>query len=472
MKRFTFSLLFSLSLLMVVGSNDSNQLYGDVNGDRKTNISDVTDLINYLLSGEMAGPEAIHSPNMTIAEFKAKHWQDDRNYIDTITENEVIHGWITSSDQSGNIYKVLYITDESGAGLTISVNQKDLYAYYPIGQEIVMPLQGYYVGKYNGQQQLGYPHWYAAGNTWETTFMPQSLWESLVELNNMPDPERAEVQPVTVNMSEFVNKYDAETFLKYQSMLVRLEDVTFVDANGLTTYCEPSSSTVRMIKDKDGNLLPVYTTNYADFASQTLPTGKVDVVGLLSTRGVTMQLMLRDINDVTPHEGDDPDPEPITVTSLNEGFDYELPQTWNNVAVSGDKNWFQSTFDEDGYAAVTGYRGTQPPFDAWLITPRLDIQNAETKILSFRTQVNAHGSTTGILEVYLLDSYDPTKATVKVKLNPILAVAPESGYSYWTASGDIDLSQWADGAYFIGFRYYATSDDYYATWYIDDVKFN
>ena len=62
MKRFTFSLLFSLSLLMVVGSNDYNRLYGDVNGDRKANITDVTDLINYLLTGEMAGPEAIHSP--------------------------------------------------------------------------------------------------------------------------------------------------------------------------------------------------------------------------------------------------------------------------------------------------------------------------------------------------------------------------------------------------------------------------
>ena len=117
MKRFTFSLLFSLSLLMVVGSNDYNRLYGDVNGDKKANITDVTDLINYLLTGEMAGPEAIHSPNMTIAEFKAKHWQDARNYVDTVTENEVIHGWVTSSDQSGNIYKTLYITDESGAGL-------------------------------------------------------------------------------------------------------------------------------------------------------------------------------------------------------------------------------------------------------------------------------------------------------------------------------------------------------------------
>ena len=61
MKRFTLFLLFSLSLLLVVGSNDFNRLYGDVNGDKKTNIDDVTDLINYLLTGHEAGPVAVHA---------------------------------------------------------------------------------------------------------------------------------------------------------------------------------------------------------------------------------------------------------------------------------------------------------------------------------------------------------------------------------------------------------------------------
>ena len=57
----------------------------------------------------MVVPTAEHHANMTIAEFKAKHWQDARNYIDTVTEDEIIHGWVTSSDESGNIYKNLYI---------------------------------------------------------------------------------------------------------------------------------------------------------------------------------------------------------------------------------------------------------------------------------------------------------------------------------------------------------------------------
>jgi hypothetical protein len=167
-------------------------------------------------------------------------------------------------------------------------------------------------------------------------------------------------------------------------------------------------------------------------------------------------------------------PAPFTggLLELEEGFDSALPADWANVQVSGDKAWYQTTFNNNGYAAMTGYKGTQPPFDAWLITPLLDIKNATDKTLSFRTQVAGYNSTTTVFEVYILNSLDPTAASVKVKLNPALAKpSTTSTYSDWVQSGTIDLSQWADGSYVIGFRFYATKDANYATWCVDDVKF-
>ena len=119
----------------------------------------------------MVIPTAEHTPNMTIAEFKAKYWQDAVNYIDTVKEDIVIHGWVTSSDESGNIYKSLYISDGT-AGINISINQNSLYNKYRLGQEVVIPMKGYFVGKYNGQQQLGYPAWYAYGRT-QSLVMPR-----------------------------------------------------------------------------------------------------------------------------------------------------------------------------------------------------------------------------------------------------------------------------------------------------------
>lgn len=545
----------------------------------------------------MVIPTAEHTPNMTIAEFKAKYWQDVVNYIDTVKEDIVIHGWVTSSDESGNIYKSLYIADESGAGINISINQNSLYNNYRIGQEIVLPLKDYFVGKYNGQQQLGYPAFYEKGGVWEATFLPQAMWESMVEINGLPDPSK--VEPVEVSISDFQGKTDSETLLKYQGKLVRITGVTFQDADGVTTYAESTATTNRNVVDANNNTLVVRNSNYADFRADVLPDGEVDIVGLLSFYATrenasgTWQFYLRSIDDVigggkegtksnpftiaraieSQNSGkgwvagyivgavapevtsvssnadiewkapttlantlviaDDPNCKDYTkcvvvglpqgspfremanlvdnpiyyqtiikvkgnlapymgmsgivdnmgttdefvlpfsrpLDELEEGFDDALPSSWTNIKVSGDKAWYQTAYNNDGYAAMTGYKGTNPPFDSWLITPPLNIKNAASKNLNFSTQVNGYGSTTTVFEVYVLDSSDPTKATVKAKLNPALATAPASGYSSWVPSGDIDLSQWADGVYYIGFRFYATQDANYATWCVDNVTF-
>jgi len=548
----------------------------------------------------MVVPTAEHTANMTIADFKAKYWQDAVNYIDTVKEDIVIHGWVTSSDESGNIYKSLYISDGT-AGLTISINQNSLYNTYRIGQEIVLPLKDYFVGKYNGQQQLGYPQYYANGGVWEATFLPQAMWESMVEINGLPNLSK--VDTTICNISDFQGKTDKETLLKYQGRLVRLNDVKWEAADGETTFAESTSTTNRNIVDNNGNTLVVRNSNYADFRTKTLPLGRGDIVGELyfyATRqnsSGTWQLYLRSYDDcigftentkgllkdpytiseaieaqnasksgwvkgyavgavapeVTTISGnsdiewkapttlattlvlaDDPNTKDISkcvvvslpqntdfrtqanlkdnpsvyqtvvyvkgtlatymgaagitnnsgstdefklsvvtggVTELYEGFDNSLPSNWYNVQVSGDKKWYQTSYNGNGYAAMTGYKGTKPPFDAWLITPALDIKNAASKILTFRTQVNGYGSTTSKFEVYVLNSTDPSAATVKVQLDPTIATAPASGYSSWAESGSLDLSAFADGSYYVGFRFQADEDANYATWCLDDVTF-
>ena len=247
----------------------------------------------------IANPVAKHSPNMTIADFKAKYWQDAVNYIDTVKEDIVIHGWVTSTDISGNIYKSLYICDGTGA-LSISINQNNLCNKYRLGQELVLPLKDCYIGKYNGQQQLGYPAWYQKGLTWEATFLPQYLWESMVELNGRPDLSK--VQPMEVTLDEFCNKFDKATLLKYQAQLVRINGVHF-EEGGSAPYSEEKSSTNRTIYDDKGHTLTLRNSNYADFRATIMPTGKVDIIGMLgSYSSNTWQLYLRTIDDVIPAE--------------------------------------------------------------------------------------------------------------------------------------------------------------------------
>ena len=157
------------------------------------------------------------------------------------------------------------------------------------------------------------------------------------------------------------------------------------------------------------------------------------------------------------------------VTELNEKFAV-IPDTWTVTKLSGDKDFYVTSYNETTYAAATGYKGTEPPYDQWLISPAIDIEKCADKNLTFKTQVNGYGSTTSVFETYVLTSNDPATAE-KTKLNANYAVAPESGYSSWAESGDIDLSSYKGNIY-VGFRYYATEDANYATWCVTDVKLN
>ena len=539
-------------------------------------------------------PQASHTPNMTIADFKAKYWNSDRNFCDTIKEDVVIHGWVSANDESGNIYKYLFIQDETG-GIGLSIDANSLYSTYRVGQEVVLNMKNRWIGKWNGQYLIGKPEWYAAQNVWEAGRMPLEVVKEFVELNGLPNLDR--VKPVTAKINDIVGHSDSETKLKYMGQLVKFQNVKWDAADGETPYSTADATTTRTITDTEGHSINVENSNYADFRADPLPLGTGDVVGVLKMLGEDQwSLIIRDENDCIGFENstkgtqvdpytvaeaieqqnssrsgwmtgyivgavapevnevksnddiefmaptslpntlviaDDPNETDFTkcivialpqdtkfrsqanlrdnvevyktqiwvkgefatfmgtngivgntgsadefrlsvatggVTTLNENFEGKaIPSDWINLQVKGDKAWYTPSFDGNYYAAMTGYRGNAP-FESWLITPALDIKKAASKILTFRTQVNGYGSSTSKFEVYVLSTSDPTTAT-KVKLNPAIATAPASGYSSWVESGNLDLSQF-DGTYYIGFLYSATSDANYATWCLDDVKFN
>lgn len=74
-----------------------------------------------------------------------------------ITEDYVIRGKVISSDQAGNVYKSLYIYDEtsqSGIELKLMVSN---YVYYHMGQTIYVKTKGMALGNYRYMISLGMP---------------------------------------------------------------------------------------------------------------------------------------------------------------------------------------------------------------------------------------------------------------------------------------------------------------------------
>ena len=573
MKRFNLFLNALLLMLVAVGCNEDFDM------------------------PPMVVPHAEHQANMTIAEFKAKYWQDGRNFIDTCKEDTYIHGWVTSSDEEGNIYKYLYIQDET-AGIGISIDANSIYTTYRVGQEIVINMKDFWIGKYNGQYLIGKPEWYAAQSVWEAGRMTLDQFKEHVEINGLPNVEN--VTPIEVEIGDVVGHNDRETQLKYQGRFVVIRNVEWEGADGELPYSESGSSTTRVLKDEEGNALNVSNSNYANFRGDPLPVGKGDVQGILYMTGDDKWAMyLRDTRDCMGFSNDtkgyitDPWTVPeaievqnqgkkgwvtgyivgaiapgVTQVSSNSDIEWQAPTTldntlviaespdvqdytkciavalpqgsnfrrdaslaafpqllgtqiwvkgtlatfmdmagitdntgstdeyklsmmtggvtelyedfegcvkngtmpdgWRLVKSKGDKDWYIDEFDSNKYASVTGYSGKTPPFDAWLITPALDIKNAGRKEFSFMSKVRYYRAT-DVLEVYLMSTNDPATAEL-IKLDPTLATAAEGGQSDFINSGTIDLSQY-EGTYCIGFRYVSEQQPNYTTWQLDNFKF-
>lgn len=246
-------------------------------------------------------PVATMHANTTIADIKAKYWNDADNYIDTIKlvqgqEHKIISGRVISSDASGNIYKSLVIQDATGA-LALSINANSLYNEYRIGQEVVIDLTNMYIGKYSTLQQLGFPD-FTPSYGWQATFMPLEFFKEHSQLNGLPNP--ALVDTLTINISDLGN--GSADQMKYQSQLVRFNNVYFEDG-GEKSFCDGHKvNTNRVLKDENGNEIIVRTSGYANYWSMKLPEEHGDVVGILSTYkqsgSLVWQLLMRSPSDL------------------------------------------------------------------------------------------------------------------------------------------------------------------------------
>lgn len=102
---------------------------------------------------------------ITIAQLAAKYTIGEGPVM--LTDNEFVAGKVVSSDKAGNIYKSLYIQDETG-GIEVKVGRNGLYNDYKEGQTVYVMLQDLWIGMYgykerksgtnyngNGMVQLG-----------------------------------------------------------------------------------------------------------------------------------------------------------------------------------------------------------------------------------------------------------------------------------------------------------------------------
>ena len=239
------------------------------------------------------GNSSISETNLvTIAQLKETY----KSAINTsysykkVEEPMEIKGYVTGNDVQGNLYNELVIDDGTGA-ITIGVSQGGLYGLFPIGAEVLIELNGLSVGNYGLHPQIGTPYTSAKGQN-SIGRMSRAVWNQHFRLTG----KSKTIDPIDFNSSW----NPASDGLTYSGKLVTMKNVSFKGADGKKTFANASagSGSVSVYFNEYPTTTMVYTSNFADFASNPLPQGKVNVTGILKRYNSSWEIIIRSLDDI------------------------------------------------------------------------------------------------------------------------------------------------------------------------------
>ena len=163
---------------------------------------------------------------MTIAEVKDMYAANGSKPY-KVRKNCVIKGQVTTSDQVGNLYKSLYIQDET-AGIEIKIGKNGLYNEYKLGQWLYVDCTDLTVGDYNGMINIGYED---PTGQYETAYLEHAY---IIDAHVFKGAYDKPVEPVTIqeadlHKKENLGRYVTIEGLKYDNHIFIL---AYVDPNG------------------------------------------------------------------------------------------------------------------------------------------------------------------------------------------------------------------------------------------------
>ena len=252
----------------------------------------------------MTIPSSDWKANTTIAELKGQYWQDENNYCTQVTANTdgehvILGGRGIANDSTGNIYQNIVLQDATGA-ISISVALKDSYKKFKIGEEMFIDVTGLYAGKYAGLFQIGKEDSY--NGTPQTGRLEEDVLKAHVELNGLPVP--ADVNILDMTIEEINAAKSVADLQKYQSQLVRINDVSFIGGGTETWAVQGSSGVNRYLIDSKGNRLLVRNSGMSSFNQEILPAGHGAVTGILSYFNGVWQFLFRTSTDCVGFGGE------------------------------------------------------------------------------------------------------------------------------------------------------------------------
>ncbi len=259
-------------------------------------------------------------------------------------EDASVYGIITADEVSGNLYKAAFMQDRAtGAALELHL---DAVSGVRIGDSVRIYLKDVTYSLYNNLPQLS--NFVADGHI-------------VILANNKPiEPEVTTIADINAG--------------NHLAQLIRLENVRFTEQN---TFAEPSGYGNRTLADPTdySQTVLVRTSNYANFANDSLPQGTGSLVAIATVYNSTWQLLIRSARE-------------LEFDGYVPGGDNGLPYyqdfassfgTYTTYDVAGPQSWEidYSTAKMTGYANSTNYAN-----EDWLISAKFSLENVSSASLT------------------------------------------------------------------------------------------
>jgi len=385
----------------------------------------------------------------------------------------IIEGYVTSNDEAGNFYKVLIIQDKAEnptAAIQLDVDVTSLYSKYKPGRKVYVKLNGLGMDNLNGVLHIGSIDGSSVGRISVANYEDYIIRSS----------EVATIVPKVITPDDY-NDNLINMLVQIDDMQLNLPEVGMPYANADDTF-----TVNRLLKNcNDDSFTIIRNSGFATFKNEEFPTGSGSIVAVFSKYNSDYQLFIRDTIDVE-FEGERCDPPLLECSGssggsnviFNENFEGTSLATltsegWINLNVNnGSFKYSLRTFNSNSYMQVSAFNSNENPYEVWLITPAIDLNNSTNEQLTFKTNVGFYNG--DALSVYVSNDFTGNTADISnatwYLVDANLPNGPSSGYgTTFTDSGAINMSC-LDGNVYVAFKYLGSNTGITTTFQVDDVK--
>lgn len=302
------------------------------------------------------------------------------------TEDASVYGIITADEVSGNLYKAAFMQDRAtGAAIELYLNA---VSGVRIGDSVRIYLKDVTYAMYNNLPQLS--NFEADGHI-------------VILANNKP------IEPTLTTIAN-INAG------QHRAGLVKLENVYFASTG---TFADPTTYGNRTLRDDSNNEVIVRTSNYANFANDSLPQGTGNLVAIASVYNNTWQLLIRSAKELE-FDGFNPGggalPGEVHPLPYYQSFSNEFGSYMTYSVVDDDHFW---KIDYNS-AVMTGHVkiGDEHYYytnEDWLISSPVEITGVDhaKAVMSYAAQYNGPSDRDVTMQVsadYIWGT-DPSNAT-------------------------------------------------------------